>query len=201
MSDKIVVIASGPSLTGVDIAACMGRARVLAVNDCYRVAPWADWLYACDWDWWKAAPRGELRPNYEISKHVMTGERWTRDRAAADEFGLHFIESRDLPGLSTDPKIIHEGENGGYQAINLAVHFRRHRDERIVLLGFDMTGTSHWFGSHPQGLCDATDFSERRHHFDQLARDLASLGVDVVNASRETGLDQFRRATLEEALA
>ena len=30
-----------------------GKARVIAVNDAWRLAPWADILYACDGRWWR----------------------------------------------------------------------------------------------------------------------------------------------------
>jgi hypothetical protein len=200
VSRTIVCIASGPSLTPADVAYCRGRARVLAVNDNYRIAPWADWMYACDYAWWAAAPTDDVRhrQHHSISRDIFMGERWTRDPDAADQWDLRWIESADLPGLSRDPKLIHEGENGGYQAINLAYHFGA---RRIVLLGYDMSGRGHWFGSHPKPLCDATNFSERVHHFDALAADLEADGIDVVNASRQTALRCFRRASIQEALA
>lgn len=52
MRDTIVCVASGESLTRADVNYCRGKARVLAINDNYRIAPWADWLYACDGRWW-----------------------------------------------------------------------------------------------------------------------------------------------------
>jgi hypothetical protein len=194
----IVCIASGPSLTAEDVEYCRDRARVMVVNDNYRIAPWADWLYACDYVWWASAPTNDPRPHHALSVATFYGERWTRDRDAAEEWDLRWIRSADRPGLSHDPMLIHEGENSGFQAINLAYHFGA---RRIVLLGYDMNGRDHWFGSHPKPLCDATDFSQRAHHFDQLAADLAADGVEVVNASRESALRCFPRATIQEALA
>ena len=47
-----VVVASGPSLTAEDVDYCRERAAVIVVNDNYKLAPWADVLYAADPEWW-----------------------------------------------------------------------------------------------------------------------------------------------------
>jgi hypothetical protein len=49
--ETAVLVASGPSLCPSDVDRVRGRARVIAVNDGYRLAPWADVLYACDRRW------------------------------------------------------------------------------------------------------------------------------------------------------
>ena len=51
--ETAICIASGPSLTQEDVDYCRGRGRIYAVNDVYRLAPWADVLFACDLAWWK----------------------------------------------------------------------------------------------------------------------------------------------------
>jgi hypothetical protein len=97
---------------------------------------------------------------------------------------------------------IHFGGNSGYQAVNLA--FLRGA-RRIVLLGYDMgageDGASHWHGDHPGGLNRSLPFHVWREAFPQLAADLATEGVRVINASRRTALGCFERMTLEGALA
>ena len=55
----VVCIGSGPSLTAEDVDYCRGRAKVIAINNAYQLAPWSDVLYACDgawWDWHQGAP-------------------------------------------------------------------------------------------------------------------------------------------------
>lgn len=200
--DVIVCVAGGPSLTAAQIDHCRGRAAVLVVNDGYRLAPWADWLYACDGCWWAGCPTGSDVPHHELSRRTFAGERWTRDREAADEFGLRWIRSEPLPGLSRDLAVIHEGSNSGYQAINLAFHLGA---RRIVLLGYDMgaTGNTHWFGEHPDEIASssgARDFGEFLTAFPALAADLKAEGVDVVNCTTTTALAAFRRARLEDTL-
>lgn len=92
--------------------------------------------------------------------------------------------------------MIHEGGNSGYQAINLAYHFGA---ARLVLLGFDMQrtgGKSHWFGDHPAGMNVPSPYDVWRGKFTALAADLALEGVEVLNCSRETALETFRRMDL-----
>src|SRR5688572_2955592 len=53
-----VCIGGGPSLTVEDVevvkqAAMTDQVKVVAVNDAYRLAPWADVLYGFDWQWWE----------------------------------------------------------------------------------------------------------------------------------------------------
>lgn len=187
--NTIVCIASGPSLTPADVNYCHGKARALVVNDNYRLAPWADWLYAADKHWWDRYV-GDVRGGFG-------GECWTCNESAAREHGLRYIQSAKLPGLSRNPSVIHEGHNGGYQAIGLARHFGA---ERIVLLGYDMQGT-HWFGNHPPEFRRRNDFRVFLPPFDALAADLAADGVEVVNCTRETALTVFPRSTIEKALA
>ena len=47
------VIGAGPSAKDVPIDTLQGRAHIIAVNESYRLAPWADVLYSCDFMWWQ----------------------------------------------------------------------------------------------------------------------------------------------------
>jgi hypothetical protein len=76
------------------------------------------------------------------------------------------------------------GGNSGFQCFNLAVQFGV---RRIVLVGFDMRldhGT-HWHGKHPKGLNNPGELLmiHWRKAFNDAAREVADLGVEVINAS------------------
>lgn len=75
---------------------------------------------------------------------------------------------------------------------------------RIVLLGYDMQrtgGRKHWHADHPDRMGNGIMHSKWAERFDRLALKLDALGVDVINATRETALRKFRRASLAEALS
>ena len=186
----IVCVGTGPSLTQADVDFCRGKARVIAVNDAYRLAPWADVLYACDgrwWDWHKGVKefRG-LKFGMTIRKHLH-----------ADVIRLRNAGSK---GLCLESDGLCTGRNSGYQAINLAVHLGA---ARILLLGYDMTrdrnGRSHFFGEHPrQGL--PSPYPAFRQMFPTLVKPLAQLGIEVINCTQATALETFPKQPLDEAL-
>jgi hypothetical protein len=187
----VVLLASGPSLTADDVDYCRGRAGVVAINDNHRLAPWADVLYACDGQWWR---------HYE-GVPEFGGQKWTQDADAASRYGLNYIQGYHRNGLSLDRGAIHYGGNSGFQALNLAVHMGA---RRIILLGFDMQlgadGKRHWFGNHPGKLNLQSTYEGWRDFFAKAVPDLARLGVEVINATRETALTCFPREPLRQAL-
>ncbi len=184
----IVCIGGGPSLTPADVDRCR-RHHVIAINDAIRLAPWAEVLYACDRLWWDWHPEA----------HDFLGLKFSLDPRVTFP-GVVTLKNTGSVGLELDPSGLRNGKNGGYQAINLAVHLGAHV---IVLLGYDMapsreTGESHWFGEHPnQCLPPLVAFREKMR---TLTGPLNELGIVVVNASRYTELDAFPRLSLEEAL-
>ncbi len=187
--ETVVCIGTGPSLTQADVDVCRGKARVIAVNDAYRMTPWADAIYACD-DRWVTWHKGV--PEFQGLKYSMTvTKKWAEWRRMRND---------GLEGLCLSPDGLRTGRNSGYQAINLAVHLGA---KRIVLLGYDMSrdknGRSHFFGEHPRRATPSPYHSFVKC-FDSLVKPLAKLGVEVVNCSRRTDLKVFPRMELAEAL-
>lgn len=189
----IAIVASGPSLTLGDVQYAAKRADLLVINDNYRLAPNARWLYACDGDWW----------DYHIAevRDVFKGELWTQDAGAAARHGLNLIPSAKRDGLSTDPTVIHQGHNSGYQAINLAYHFGA---TRCVLLGFNgapVNGKRHWFGDHPPALMQTSEagFADMRASFQTIPLQLESLGLEILNCTPGTAIEAFPVAKLKDA--
>jgi hypothetical protein len=187
--DTFVCLGSGPSLTQDDVDACSSRARVIAVKDAIRLAPWADVLYGAGADvgnWW--AQHGPCLEDF-------AGLRYTLDPKASRWATV--LRNTGFVGLETDPSGLRIGKNSGYQAINLAVHLGA---KRIVLLGFDMEGHDHFCGPHPDQRW-RPNYREFSAYFDTLVEPLNALGIRIINASRHTTLDCFERLSLEEALA
>lgn len=186
----IVCLGTGPSLAAEDIAYVQAKgARVIAVNDAYRLAPTADVLYACDFKWWRWHP--------EALK--VTGLKYSLTKHAERYPGVLVLRNTGDTGLERDPHGLKTGKNSGYQAINLAVHFGA---ARVVLLGYDMTPAGktggHFFGAHPDQTLPP--FALCLMHYQTLVAPLAEAGVEIVNCSRRTALHAFPCRPLEEVL-
>ncbi len=172
------------------------RIKFIAVNDAWRLLPYADVLYSCDVKWWRVA-----RP----SSAEFTGERWSSHESApkqnnkkidaAAEYGLELITGRDEPGFCVDLPRIHYGGNSGFQAVNLAIQFGA---ERIRLIGFDMqhtNGQAHFFGNHPTELATIPSHGIYIAAFQQAAYLLPD-EISIINCTADSALPCFPRGTL-----
>lgn len=187
----VAIIGGGPSLVPADVAMLAASlVPVIAVNDAYRVAPWANVLYAADEKWWTwhAGVPDFAGLRFSISPTVPHIE-WPP---------IVVLKNTGTLGLETDPTALRTGYNSGYQALNLAVHFGA---ARVLLVGFDMAdhdGKSHWFGDHPDH--STSPYAQMLDAFSGLLEPLVAAGVDVVNCSRWTALETFPKQPLEIAL-
>ena len=181
----VVCVASGPSLTDtqrqiIEAARAAGRCHVIVVNRQWEWLPNADVLYAADGRWWN-----RYWPAVESG---FRGECWTCDHDAARKYGICWIKSKGLRGLSRDPAVIHQGGNGGYQAIGLAYHFGA---TRILLAGDDMQhtgGRAHNHEDYPAGFSNANGVKQWAPAFNALDADLIAAGVELINCTTETAL-------------
>lgn len=114
--------------------------------------------------------------------------------------GTDCLDVVDEPGLSTNPKRVHSGLNGGYQTMGRVYH---RGVAKIVLLGYDMQKTGgqlHHHGKHEGQLPNLGTLPEWRLRMVQMSIDLRAHGVRVINATRETALTCFDRAPIAQAL-
>ena len=196
----VLCIAGGPSLDLAQvrmaaIARREDRLRAIAVNDAVYPAWWADVLYAADWRWW--VKHGGV-PEFRGLKVTVDNSRGKLN----DYPAIKMVENTGKEGLELKPTGIRTGRNGGYMAMNLAVHFGA---KMIVLLGYDMRfgdgKKAHWFGAH-----DDWPLTERcvenvfRPAYAKLAKELEKLNIEVINATPGSALDVFPKAKLETVL-
>ena len=182
-----ICIATGPSLTLCDVNKCKQSGRTIyAINDAYKLAPWADYLYACDGDWW----------DYHEGVKDFKGERWTTSDAAALKWGLNHAPGTPQKLFATEYPMAY-GKNSGFQAINLAF-LHGHRD--IWLLGYDLgfekDTKKHFFGEHPRGVDRPSQFPEWIEHYRKAAPIMKESGLSITNMTRTTALECFERDTL-----
>lgn len=201
-NEPCFILASGPSLTAqvvnvVRMKRWIDKWNVIAVNDSYKLAPWADALYGCDNKWW------------EIHGNCFEGQKWACHQdiegnnklELAEKLDLNLVSSRDSDEFCTDQRFIHHGSNSGFQAVNLALHFGA---KFIVLVGFDMRtvdGKAHFFGTHPDPLGNGDDNTYRKfaNAFDTASRKLPK-DVTIINATPGSAMKCFPITSINEAI-
>lgn len=198
-----VLLGGGPSLTQDQVALVLaareaGNVRVIAVNDAYRLAPWADICYFADSQWfgWHKA-----RPEFV----AFAGEKCSIQNTGMSitDPSVHLLRNKHFPlhgdGISLDPGALVTGRNSGYQALNLAILAGA---KTIILLGIDgqksPDGKTHWHSGHPQPEPDAA-YEAYRRAFSAGEREIAATGVRVLNASPGSAIG-FERMELADAL-
>lgn len=193
----VAIIASGPSLKAQDVAKLKGVCRVIAINDNFKLCPWADILYAADKQWWE---------HHSFVKS-FAGERWTQSLGQRDwpqsakSNGLRVAKCiREDTRFSFAANTLHTGRHSGFQAINLAI---LKGAERVLLLGFDYAiihGQKHWFGDHPGALNKISPYGLFSASLTSASIDLADKGVEIINCSTSSALTCFRKASLADIL-
>lgn len=176
---ECVCLASGPSLTVEDCKIVKNwqekdkeNRLVIAVNETYRRAPFANILYACDSKYW--------RVNYDRIVKNFDGE-----------LATHSV----VQGV---PKLLfRDYHNSGANAIALAADLGC---EKIFLLGYDCSIKNgyHWHGKHGKGFNDCAKIENWPNIFRAVQENVQ--GRKVVNLSRYTELNVFEKGEVEKWL-
>jgi hypothetical protein len=157
---------------------------VVAVNDAFRLAPAADVLYAADSQWWDVNAQEALK---------FQGIKLTADKTVAYRKVVK-LKQTGLEGYDPEPGCVRTGGNSGYQAVHVAIQAGA---KRILLLGFDMTGT-HFFGRHKAPLRNTPEPSFA--NWIQRFPALIGRGAQIINCTPGSALRCFPCQPLAEAL-
>lgn len=217
-----VVIGGGPSLKQEDVAE-VGELRlhgqlagVIAVNDAYLLAPWADINYFADSNWWRWHSQGTDKPKLGLNKDevrerfaAFPGQKCTLDttsRSITDPEvhvlrNMHGPMRTDGPGLSEDPTSLGTGTTSGFQSMNLSILAGA---VKVILLGFDSVirqdGVSHWHGGHIAPPRPDV-YRSAAHHFHLVELAIKKLGVTVLNCCPTSEINCFPKPSFKEAFA
>ena len=149
----------------------------MVVNSTFKIAPWADALFAIDVDWWKTY-LPEIQRDFQ-------GVRYSCNTLLTSARVICVKQARDYT-------------NSGAAAIAAAIESGA---SRIILLGYDCQrtyGKNHWHSDHPSNLGNASHIDKWFDGFDRVAR--RGKDIEILNASRETALTCFKRVRLEDIL-
>lgn len=180
-----VCVAGGPSLRPDDVDACRNAAFVIAINQSWELAPWADVLYAADFAWWK------------VHRPTFAGLKLACKNMNSEMFGATVLKSLGYLGWSDDPNAVYDGGHSGYQAIQVAA--TRFGATTIALLGYDLRsapdGRTNWYENKK-----TKPYDRWLDTYATLASAAQQRGIAIVNCSRDTALAVFPRHPLREVL-
>lgn len=194
--ETVVLVGSGPSAIDIPLELGIGRARFVGINTSWRLCPWADVLYACDYQWWLhygGCPefKGPLRVC--VSPQILNRPEWK----------VNYLECAkpDDRMLLDRPGIVGWGGNSGFNALNFVAQLK---PEKIILVGYDMCKHwgAHWHSPHPQGMSNPTFATIKRwlRVTDGAAGVLSTAGITVVNCSPISALSAYPKMSFAEAL-
>jgi hypothetical protein len=193
-NETCVIVASGPSATSVDLRPAIGETKFVVVNNSWRLAPWADYLFAADYKWWQGCN----------GCSDFAGWKVTTDRRAAEikEWNLlRLVALLSDDRIQTTGTVVGWGGNSGFQALNMVVLFKC---TRIILVGFDATIRHglHWHDPYDRVSENPTSNKTLRwqRSIDGAAVSLGGIGVRVINCSDISRIKKYPKMSFEDAL-
>lgn len=182
--------------------------HVIGINAAYLIGDWIDIIFFGDNKFF-LAHREKLfaHPGLKISCNSKTHSRCKE---------VHYLphDGSHPKGITALPKCVSWNQNSGAAAISLAVHLGV---RRIILLGFDMQigkYGQHWHNvyrrmrvkrSHGKGkgeivVARKLPFERHLRGFPMIAKDAKKMGVEIINASPESAIEQFPKMTVKQIL-
>lgn len=189
-----IVAATGPSLTQEIADQCRDQ-WVIAVNDAYKLFPFARTLYAADVEWWRVHKGCPDFAGERLTCSIQGNSDQRRRSRTCKEFGLTTVLGKRGCGFAVGTDHIHFGSNSAFQAVNVAL---QRGAGLVILVGLDMHG-SHFFGKHPKQLRQGGHFDKFIGRFSEASK-LLDKNIRIINATPGSSLACFPIMTIAEAL-
>lgn len=175
----VCCIASGPSLTKEDCEAVYEKGiPIIAVNSSWKFAPYCDFIYGGDAAWWMANQE-------EVMAEAEYAEFWTSSENFSKRNYINYYKPA-TGGFW----------NSGMRAIEFAIS---HGASRVILLGYDCS-VKHGIHCHGPHAETSNPTEANTAKWKRQFAVLDTRGCEVVNCSRYTEIDCFRKENLESAL-
>lgn len=194
LGDTVFVLGGGPSLadSSIDFKHIHKFGWLVAINSLFRTVPFSDAVFFTDYswftgDWQDGTPR---RRTLEKSQALLLTTSRQVKRLAPDRIKLIRVSGTGA---------LKQGRSSGHTAISVVMSMGA---KRVVLLGYDMRfveGRSH---SHDEYACKnvklyAKDFVPAFNGWNAWAK---KTGVEILNATPGSALNEFKKIKLEEVL-
>ena len=177
----VYLLGGGPSLREVDVDRLYGE-RVIAINNSYKIAPWADILYFMDCRWWH---------QHKQAIKTFSGLAVTTCQDCIDVPGIKYLKRGHRRRHDGRPEYLFRGSNSGAGATSLAIKLGA---KRIILFGFDMKvvrGEHNWHDDHEREVSSKIYQDQFINSFKYLSMTAPEYGVEIINATPGSDLPYF----------
>lgn len=176
--------------------------HVIGINVAYMIGDWIDMVFFGDGGFFLKHKADLAKfPGLKVTCHAgANGDKWVKFLAR---------DGRKPRGISSAPNLVSWNSNSGAAAISVAAWSGA---KRIILLGFDMSlsedNRQHFHNAYGRGVIDIKDqrrlrklpFEKHLRGFSDIANDARAMGVEIINASPNSSITQFRKVTVKEIL-
>lgn len=173
--------------------------HVIGVNAAFLIGDWMDLVFFGD--------REFLRKYYkELARFPGLRVTMFNSKYAGEEVQWVKTLKKDKrpTGISDDPRSITFNANSGAASISIAANAGA---KTIVLVGFDMKlsedGKQWWHTFYTKGDKIARGklpFSRHLKGFPQIAKDARRRDIEIINASPDSAIKQFKKAEVKDLL-
>lgn len=208
VTDNIIIVASGTSLTGFDFNRLRGIGHIITINGSGNSVPFADAWFTLD-PWGLNGP--QLPTNFEGRLFAAVPEDYGTSKAQIQNHRiapteeitfLHRLRQHNFTnvssetayklGLSEDTSCINTG-NSGYGALNLAYHYR---PKKILLLGIDAG-----MGYHYTKSASNRPLTYLPQMFKSAKPQLDAADIQVINGSQNSAITAYDRMSIDDAIS
>lgn len=175
------IIGGGPSIAKLDLSKFRDK-HTIAVNNSYRIAPWADVLYFMDNIWLKW---------HEESIKDFPGLVVSSAPAVKDRPNIKFLQRGKRRAFDDREGFITRGSNSGHGGMCLGALFGA---KRIVLLGFDMKmveGEHNYHDEHDREVPPSIYQDQFVRSFEFVKDYFKENNIEVLNATPGSALPTF----------
>lgn len=193
-SKKVIIIATGASLTESDVDIATGDQSdkfIIAINNAYTVCPQSDVIWGGDarfWDW-----------HYNDIWINETSRFLTISSDAAEKYNIEYVASKSGMFLNFDPeRPIRQGYNSSFAALNWAI-LQGAKD--IIFLGLDCKpgkDKTHFFGEHP--IAHRSPYHLFIQAFEAAAKQLINTDIKIINCSPDSAVTCFEKKSISDAI-
>ena len=196
------IVCTGPSLT-LEQVQKVKRFKTFGANRAFQFD--LDIIAGCNWTFW--------HHYWERIKNFRCQKWATLDHDMVRHLDVNLIESRFMPGLSTDKSYIAHHHGTGPQLINLALHYGCNV---MLLIGWDMRypgkvdrynykGKRHFFGEDALTSKHWPIYVAQDGTLDGLMKEMVTIhpedyGIQIINCTPGSAMTCFPMMDLDDAI-